>query len=189
MSNPKQSKKSFLLRPFKGLLSRPSPSPSPQGAQSVTTHNLNASTYISATLAPKVNPQGTSLPSPQTQSATSHNASAYISATSASQVNSPGTNLPSPRAQSVIPHNASASISAKSAPQVNLQGTEYTAILGSLTREHQMKEWGSTAYEGLKMAIQGIYDFSGSFPPLKTTAGLLLTIIKAVDVRGSICPM
>ena len=50
-----------------------------------------------------------------------------------------------------------------------------------------MKEWGSTTYEGLKMAIQGIYDFSGSFPPLQTTAGVLLTIIKVVDVRGSMC--
>jgi hypothetical protein len=51
-----------------------------------------------------------------------------------------------------------------------------------------MKEYGSTAYEGLKMAIQGIYDFSGSFPPLQTTAGVLLTISKVVDVRGSMCP-
>ena len=48
-----------------------------------------------------------------------------------------------------------------------------------------MKECGSTAYEGLKMAIQGIHDFSGSFPPLQTTAGVLLTISKVVDVRGS----
>ena len=47
-----------------------------------------------------------------------------------------------------------------------------------------MKEWGSTTYEGLKMAIQGIHDFSGSFPPLHTTAGLLLTISKVVDVRA-----
>ena len=50
-----------------------------------------------------------------------------------------------------------------------------------------MKEWGSTAYEGLKTAIQGIYDCSGSFPPLQTTAGVLLTISKVVDVRGSMC--
>ena len=49
-----------------------------------------------------------------------------------------------------------------------------------------MKECGSTAYEGLKMAIQGIYDFSGSFPPLQTAAGVLLTISKLVDVRGSL---
>ena len=84
--------------------------------------------------------------------------------------------------------------SATSAPQVNQQGTEYTAILelsttptGLVTWEDRMKEWGSTAYEGLKTAIQGIYDCSGSFPPLQMTAGVLLTISKVVDVRGSMC--
>ena len=103
-------------------------------------------------------------------------------------------------AQSVIPDNERASISASStnntasAPQVIPQGTEYTAILdlsstpsAPLTWEHRMKECGSTAYEGLKMAIQGIHDFSGSFPPLQTTAGVFLTISKVVDVRGSLC--
>ena len=95
-------------------------------------------------------------------------------------------------AQSVNPHNATAS-STNSATSVNPQGTEYTAILelstppsGPLTWEHRIKEWGSTAYEGLKTAIQGIYNCSGSFPPLQTTAGVLLTICKAVDVRGSL---
>jgi hypothetical protein len=131
MSGPppgKQSKKSRLLRPFKGLFSRP----------------------------------------PSSQSVTPHNASASISASPAN--------------------------SATSAPQVNPQGTEYTTILelsttpsGPLTWEHRMKEWGSTAYEGLKTAIQGIYDCSGMFPPLQTTAGVLLTISKVVDVRGSMC--
>jgi hypothetical protein len=100
-------------------------------------------------------------------------------------------------AQSITPHNAIASLSASpttSAPQVNPQGTEYTEILGlstspsgPLTWEHRMKEWGSTAYEGLKTAIQGIYDCSGIFPPLQTTAGVLLTICKVADVRGSMC--
>jgi hypothetical protein len=93
-------------------------------------------------------------------------------------------------AQSVAPHIATAT----SAPQVNPQGTEYAAILelsttpsGPLTWEHRMKEWGDTAYEGLKLAIQGIYDCSGSFPPLQTTAGVFLTICHVVDVRGSMC--
>ena len=132
MSDPpigKQSKKSRLLRQFKGLISRRSRSPSPQRAQSVLT------------------------------------ASASISA------------LPT-----------------RSVSQVNPQDTEYTAILefsttssSPLTWEHRMKEWGSTAYEGLKMAIQGIYDCSGSFPPLQVTAGVLLMIIKVVDVRESMC--
>ena len=138
MSNPspaKNSKKSRLLLPFKDLLSRSfsrSPSPSRQGAQSVTPDNAIASISVSPT------------------------------------------NIRT------------------SAPQVNSQGAEYTAILelsttpsGPRTWEHRMKDWGSTAYEGLKMTIQGIYDFSGSFPPLQTTAGALLTISKAVDVRGS----
>ena len=161
----KQSKKSRLLRPFKGLLSRRSRSPSHQGAQSVTTHNETAS--LSASL---------------TNSA-------------------PQANSPSPQgAQSVIPDNTSASISALPmnsatfAHQVSSQGTEYVEILelstmpsGSLTWDHRMKDWGSTAYEGLKTAIQGIYDCSGMFPPLQTTAGVLLTISKVVDVRGSMC--
>ena len=138
MSDPppgKESKKSRLLRPFKGLFSaKRSRSPSHQGAQSVTHHNASAS--ISAT-----------------------------------------------------PTN-----SATSASQVNTQGAEYTTILelsatssGPLTWEHRMKEWGSTAYEGLKTAIQGIYDCSSIFPPLQATAGILLTISKAVDVRGFMC--
>ena len=158
----KKSKKARLLRPFKGLFS--SRSPSHQGAQSVTSDNAIASISISptdgATSAPQVNPQ-----SPQA-------------------------------AQSVTPDKPITSISpsnsATSAPQVDPQGTEYTAILelpttpsGPLTWERRMKDWGSTTYEGLKMAIQGIYDFSGSFPPLQTTAGVLLTISKVVDVRGS----
>jgi hypothetical protein len=97
-------------------------------------------------------------------------------------------------AQSVNPDNANASISAcaTSVPQVNPEGTEYTAILefsttpsGSLTWEYQMKEWRSTAYKGLKMEIQGIYDCSSIFPPLQATAGVLLTISIAVDVSGS----
>ena len=95
------------------------------------------------------------------------------------------------RAQSVTPHNASASAisasptnSATSVPQ-DPQGSEYTAILELSTTlsGNQTKEWGSTAYEGLK--TEGIYDCSGIFPPLQTTAGVFLTISKVVDVRGS----
>ena len=160
MSDPppgKQSKKS-LLRQFKGLLStRSSRLPSYQGAQSATTHNAGASST------PQVNSQGSRSHSHQ-------------------------------MVQSVTPHNAGASISASSAPQVNPQGTEYAAILdlsttpsGTMILEDPMKDWGSTAYEGLKMAIQGIYDCSGIFPRLQATAGVLLTISKVVDVRESMC--
>ena len=123
MSDPppgKQSKKSRLLRPFKGLFSKSNRSPSQQ----------------------------------------SDNASASISA---SLTNSPTFG-------------------------VNLQGTKYTAMPGLSTTpwEHRMKKRGSIGYEGLKKAIQGIYNFSGSFPPLQTTVGVLLTISKVVDVRGSV---
>ena len=99
-------------------------------------------------------------------------------------------------AQSVTPHNTNTSISAgaTSVPRVNSQGTEYTSILelsttssSPLTWDHQLKEWGSTTYEGLKIVIQGIYDCSNIFPPLQTTAGVFLTISKIVDVRGSMC--
>ena len=137
MSDPKQSKKSRLLRPIKSLFSRSysrSPSPSHQRAQSVTPHKASASI------------------------------------------------------------SASPTNSATSASQVHPQATEYTAIVelsttpsGPPTWEHQMKEWGSTAYEGLKTAIQGIYDCSVSFPPLQTAAGVFLTISSLVDVRGSMC--
>lgn len=102
--------------------------------------------------------------------------------------------------QSVTPHDASASSSAlltdnaTSVPQVNSQATEYTAILdlpitpsSPLRWDHRMKEWESTTYEGLKTAIQGIYECSGIFPPLQATAGVLLTISKVVDVRESLC--
>ena len=98
------------------------------------------------------------------------------------------------RVQSATPDNAIASMSASPTNsatfvlQINPQGAEYTAILElsstpscPLTWEHH---WGSNAYEGLKMAIHGIYDFSGSFPPLHVTAGALLTIRKVVDVNA-----
>ena len=109
---------------------------------------------------------------------------------------------PSPSHQSAqpeTPDNAIAFISASppnsatSARHVNPQDTEYMAIvglsstpIGPLTWKHRMKECGSTAFEGLKTAIQGVYDCSGIFPPLQTTAGVLLTISKVVDVRGSV---
>ena len=168
MSDPpgKKSKKARLLRPFKaikGLFS--SNSSSHQGVQILTPDNETDSTSTtprnSTSSAPQVNAQ-----SPQA-------------------------------AQSVTPDKPIASISpsnsATTAPQVNPQSTEYMAILGlsttssgPLTWEHRMKDWGSTAYEGLKTVIQGVYDCSGIFPPLQTTAGVLLTISKAVDVRGSV---
>jgi hypothetical protein len=169
------------------------PQASYQGAHSVTPHNE----YPSISALPTNDSTSAPQASYRIQSVTPHNenastfASPKIGATSA-----PYASYPS---QSVNSHKASASMSASptndatSAPQVIPQGTEYTAILDlstttstPLTWEHRMKACGSTAYEGLKMAIQEIYDFSGSFPPLQTTAGVLLTISKLVDVRGSL---
>ena len=43
---------------------------------------------------------------------------------------------------------------------------------------------GSVVYEGLKTVLQGLYDCSDMFLPLKAAAGSLLTIFKIVDVRG-----
>ena len=168
MSDPpqeKQSRKSRFLRPIKGLFSKlnsRSASPSNEGAQSVTPDNAGASRSTLLT----------------------------NSATTALQVNPPSHQL--------ITHgiiSSSSTDNAISAPQIN-QDTEYAAILSlpttpsdRLTWENRMKEWGSTTYEGLKIAIQGIYDCSSIFPPLQATAGVLLTISKAVDVCGSLCSM
>ena len=40
----------------------------------------------------------------------------------------------------------------------------------------------SAAYEGLKIVLQGLYDCSDMFLPLKTAAGVLMAMIKIVDV-------
>ena len=197
----KQSKKSRLLRPIKNLFSRNSSrSPSYQGTQSVTPDNAIASisalpTNI-ATSASQVNLQSHQEAQPATpdNAIASKSVSLTNSATSTAQVNPQ-----SPQGtQPVTPDTATASTpasrmrSATPVPQVNLQGTECMAILelsptpsGPLTWEHRMKACGSTAYEGLKTAIQGVYDCSAIFPPLQTAAGVLLTICKVVDVRGS----
>ena len=198
----KQSKKSRLLRPIKDLFSKslsrpPSPSPSHQGTQSVTPDNAIASISAlptnSATSASQVNPQSHQ----EAQSVTPDNAIASISS---SYTSTPQVKPQSPQGTQPVADDATASTSASlmksttPAHQVNPQGTEYTAILelsstpsGPLTWEHRMKAFGSTAYEGLKTAIQGVYDCSGMFPPLQTAAGVLLTICNVVDVRGFIC--
>ena len=203
----KQSKKSRLLRPIKDLFAKgispsPSPSPSNHGTQSVAPDNAIASRSAlptnSATSVSQVNPQSHQ----EAQSVTADNAIASISVSPTSTTTfTPQVNPQSPQGtQPVTPDTATASISASlmksttSAPQVNPQGNEYTAILelsptpsSPLTWEHRMKAYGSTAYEGLKTAIKGIYDCSGAFPPLQSAAGVLLTICNVVDVRGSRC--
>ena len=59
----------------------------------------------------------------------------------------------------------------------------YTAIVG-VPATTVDPTTGSVVYEGLKMVLQGLYDCSDMFLPLKTAAGSLLTIFKIVDVRG-----
>jgi len=59
----------------------------------------------------------------------------------------------------------------------------YTAIVG-LPANLVDPTVGSVVYEGLKTVLQGLYDCSDMFLPLKTTAGSLLTIFKIVDVCG-----
>ena len=204
----KQSKKSRLLRPIKDLFSRgisrsPSESPSHHDTQSVAPDNAIASMSALPTSASSASPsQNNSQSHQEAQSVTADNAIASISVLSAnSSTSTPQVNPQSPqRTQPVTPDTATASIStsrmksATPAPQVDPQGTEYTAILelspkpsGPLTWEHRMKAYGSTTYEGLKTAIQGVYDCSGAFPPLQTAAGVLLTICNVVDVSGSMC--
>ena len=165
--------------------------PSHQGAQLVTPHNATASISASSTN------DATSIPQASYQGSQSATASILASPTNdttcAPQASHQG-------AQSVTSNDIKTSISASptnnaaSTTQANPHDTEYTAILelsttpsAPLTWEHRMKEYGSTAYEGLKTAIQGIYDCSGIFPPLQATAGVLLTISKVVDVRGLLC--
>ena len=68
-----------------------------------------------------------------------------------------------------------------------LQVNSYEAIGGFVPPlQSQMQAVGSVAYEGLKTVLQGLYDCSDIFLPLKTAAGGLLTVIKMIDVRGSI---
>ena len=60
------------------------------------------------------------------------------------------------------------------------------AIGGVVPPLQSQRRVGSAAYEGLKTVLQGLYDCSDMFLPLKAAAGGLLTVIKIIDVRGSI---
>ena len=69
------------------------------------------------------------------------------------------------------------------------QNNDYLAIGGLPpvvvdleTRVQQAKAVGSVVYEGLKTVLQGLYDCSDMFLPLKTAAGGILTIIGLVEV-------
>ena len=91
----------------------------------------------------------------------------------------PSTTQAPPRIES--PANDTASDNSN--PQDNL----YTAIGGlpaAVVPTTKTRQIGSVAYEGLKTVLQGLYDCSDMFQPLKTATGALLTILRIVDVRG-----
>jgi hypothetical protein len=50
-------------------------------------------------------------------------------------------------------------------------------------RVHQANAVESAFYEGFKTVVEGLYDCSDMFLPLKTVAGGILKIIKVVEVR------
>jgi len=55
-------------------------------------------------------------------------------------------------------------------------------VVGPGTRDQQAKAAGSVVYQGFKTVVEGLYDCSDMFLPLKTAAGGILTIIKFVEV-------
>ena len=59
----------------------------------------------------------------------------------------------------------------------------YAAIGRLPTTGTQTQQIRSAAYEGLKTVLDGLYDCSDMLLPLKAASGLMLTIIKIVDVR------
>jgi hypothetical protein len=72
---------------------------------------------------------------------------------------------------------------------LNLQDNIYAAIGGlpiTVVPASQTQQMGSVAYEGLKTVFQGLYDCSDMLLPLKAASGVLLTILKIVDVRDSL---
>lgn len=93
----------------------------------------------------------------------------------------PNTNFPIPAQK--IP----TTIPAASSVPPEAPNNPFLAIAGHRTnppaRGQRIKEMGSTAYAGLTQIVQGLYNCSDIFLPLKTAAGVFLTISKAVDVR------
>ena len=54
-------------------------------------------------------------------------------------------------------------------------------VVNPETGVQQAKAGGSVIYEGFKRVVEGLYDCSDMFLPLKTAAGGILTIIKFVS--------
>ena len=66
------------------------------------------------------------------------------------------------------------------------QDNDYLAIgglpAGPGTGAQPAKAAGTVVYQGFKTVVEGLYDCSDMFLPLKTAAGGILTIIKFVEV-------
>jgi hypothetical protein len=55
-------------------------------------------------------------------------------------------------------------------------------VSASTTTSKQAHSVGSTIYEGFKLVLEGLYDCSDMFLPLKAAAGGLLKFINVVEV-------
>jgi hypothetical protein len=92
-----------------------------------------------------------------------------------------GRGSPSPSSQNVTSSpSPTASPTSQSAPTTAMvSGTP-----ASRPSSGRMHEVGSAAYAGFTAIVQGLYDCSDMFLPLKTAAGIFLTISGVVEVRG-----
>ncbi|KAF8972031.1 hypothetical protein BDZ97DRAFT_1913280 [Flammula alnicola] len=166
----KQSKRSALLDPIQDIYNRiRNRSPSPQPPQLVTGTELATKSFTRQTVQ-----KGFIAPS-------------KMSGDEVANTNTPLPVSQANRSTSVTPITKSPT-SREPSENFNPQYNAYAAIGGlpttvviPETRVQRAKAVGSVAYEGLKLALQGLSDCSGMFPPLKTAAGGLLTIIKIAD--------
>ncbi|KAJ6543485.1 hypothetical protein B0H10DRAFT_2244444 [Mycena sp. CBHHK59/15] len=163
MSEPPQAKPSHARRVLRHLLPKSrSPSPSPQMPQSVS------GTQQTSALSSQFPRISAAISSANTVTLAASLANNAISTTQAPPVTSTAISL----------------LSNNSNPQDNV----YAAIGGlpttpprPLTLGQRMRKEGGTAYAGLTTIVQGLYDCSDMFLPLKTAAGGFLTIVKIVD--------
>ncbi|KAG5650910.1 hypothetical protein H0H81_010573 [Sphagnurus paluster] len=162
-----------------------------------STASVSPQVYRSGPLSTSHNTASVSMPALATQQATT----ASNRAESPTVIN-PAVSITSRSLQALpfVPEMASPSDisnmpAASATPQVNigtqmsepLQENHYTVIGGLSTpaapgtRVQQMKATGSVIYEGLKLVLQGLYDCSDSFLPLKAATGAFLKVIDVVE--------
>ncbi|KAF8817122.1 hypothetical protein BYT27DRAFT_6945768 [Phlegmacium glaucopus] len=179
MSDPpraKESAASQLGSPVKNLLSKFRRSPPPQVP-------VQSALGTQQTIAPLASHSLQIFPwvPPWTSPSNASNMSAPILASAAPQANSGPFATESPQ---VTTSTASSMHSRK----IEAQDIHYTAIGGLPTTlvvpetgGQRANAVGSVVYEGLKQVVQGLYDCSDMFLPLKAATAGLLTIIKIVD--------